>query len=154
MIMEQPTMGFLTPEFLSLIGGSLVGFIFRHMAEKRQNDKELFERLIAANKQTTSNQDKAAQRVPIDLGKGIRQIIVLSILFATLIAPFILPFFGVPTFIEVDARSPETMLGLIPEYTQKFFVEINGFLYTSENRQILVSIIGFYFGSAAASNKS
>ena len=154
MIMEQPTMGFLTPEFLSLIGGSLVGFIFRHMAEKRQNDKELFERLIAANKQTTSNQDKAAQRVPIDLGKGIRQIIVLSILFATLIAPFILPFFGVPTFIEVDARSPETMLGLIPEYTQKFFVEINGFLYTSENRQILVSIIGFYFGSAAASAKS
>lgn len=154
MIMEQPTMGFLTPEFLSLIGGSLVGFIFRHMAEKRQNDKELFERLIAANKQTTSNQDKAAERVPIDLGKGIRQIIVLSILFATLIAPFILPFFGVPTFIEVDARSPETMLGLIPEYTQKFFVEINGFLYTSENRQILVSIIGFYFGSAAASNKS
>lgn len=152
--MEQPTMGFLTPEFLSLIGGSLVGFIFRHMAEKRQNDKELFERLIAANKQTTSNQDKAAQRVPIDLGKGIRQIIVLSILFATLIAPFILPFFGVPTFIEVDARSPETMLGLIPEYTQKFFVEINGFLYTSENRQILVSIIGFYFGSAAASAKS
>lgn len=147
-------MGFLTPEFLSLIGGSLVGFIFRHMAEKRQNDKELFERLIAANKQTTSNQDKAAQRVPIDLGKGIRQIIVLSILFATLIAPFILPFFGVPTFIEVDARSPETMFGLIPEYTQKFFVEINGFLYTSENRQILVSIIGFYFGSAAASAKS
>jgi hypothetical protein len=152
--MEQPTMGFLTPEFLSLIGGSLVGFIFRHMAEKRQNDKELFERLIAANKQTTSNQDKAAQRVPIDLGKGIRQIIVLSILFATLIAPFILPFFGVPTFIEVDAHSPETMFGLIPEYTQKFFVEINGFLYTSENRQILVSIIGFYFGSAAASAKS
>jgi hypothetical protein len=152
--MEQPTMGFLTPEFLSLIGGSLVGFIFRHMAEKRQNDKELFERLIAANAQTTSNQDKAAQRVPIDLGKGIRQIIVLSILFATLIAPFILPFFGVPTFIEVDARSPETMFGLIPEYTQKFFVEINGFLYTSENRQILVSIIGFYFGSAAASAKS
>jgi hypothetical protein len=43
--MEQPVMGFLTPEFLSLIGGSLVGFIFRHMAEKRQNDKEIFERI-------------------------------------------------------------------------------------------------------------
>jgi hypothetical protein len=152
--MEQPVMGFLTPEFLSLIGGSLVGFIFRHMAEKRQNDKEIFERLIAANAQTTNNQDKAALRVPIDLGKGIRQIIVLSILFATLIAPFILPFFGVPTFIEVDAKNPEGMFGLVPEYTQKFFVEINGFLYTSENRQILVSIIGFYFGSAAASAKS
>jgi hypothetical protein len=37
---------------------------------------------------------------------------------------------------------------------KKYFVEINGYLFTSENRQILLSIVGFYFGSAAASNKS
>ena len=147
-------MSFLTPEFLSLIGGSLVGFLFRYSAEKRQNDKELFERLIASNKQTTENQDKAAARVPVDIGRGIRQLIVLTVLFATLIAPFILPFFGVPTFIEVDQVNPEGLLGVIPEYTKKFFVEVNGFIYTSENRQILVRIIGFYFGSAAAANKS
>ena len=147
-------MSFLTPEFLSLIGGSLVGFLFRYSAEKRQNDKELFERLIASNKQTTENQDKAAARVPVDIGRGIRQLIVLTVLFATLIAPFILPFFGVPTFIEVDQVNPEGLLGVIPEYTKKFFVEVNGFIYTSENRQILVSIIGFYFGSAAAAHKS
>lgn len=147
-------MSFLTPEFLSLIGGSLVGFLFRYSAEKRQNDKELFERLIASNKQTTENQDKAAARVPVDIGRGIRQLIVLTVLFATLVAPFILPFFGVPTFIEVDQVNPEGLLGVIPEYTKKFFVEVNGFIYTSENRQILVSIIGFYFGSAAAANKS
>jgi len=151
--MEAP-IGFLTPEFLSLIGGSLVGFIFRHMAEKRQNEKEAFERLMAANQRTTENQDKAVERVPVDLGRGIRQLIVLSVLFSTLLAPFILPFFGVPTFIEVDQATPEGLFGLFPTYTKKFFVEVNGFLYTSENRQILVSIIGFYFGSAAASNKS
>ena len=147
-------MSFLTPEFLSLIGGSLVGFLFRYSAEKRQNDKELFERLIASNKQTTENQDKAAARVPVDIGRGIRQLIVLTVLFATLIAPFILPFFGVPTFIEVDQVNPEGLLGVIPEYTKKFFVEINGYLFTSENRQILLSVIGWYFGSAAAGNKS
>jgi hypothetical protein len=152
--MQEQTMGFLTPEFLSLIGGSLVGFLFRHMAEKRQNEKEVFERLIALNKQSNENFEKAATRVPIDVGKGIRQLIVLSVLFATLIAPFILPFFGVPTFIEIDQRKPEGFFGFFPETTQKFLVEINGFLYTAENRQILVSIIGFYFGSAAASAKS
>jgi len=27
-------------------------------------------------------------------------------------------------------------------------------LFTQENRQILVSIVGFYFGSAAAGNKT
>lgn len=144
----------ISPELISLVAGSATGFLFRYLAEKRQDQKEIFERLITANKQTTDNQDKAAKRVPIDVGKGIRQLIVLSILFATLLAPFILPFFGLPTFVEVDSNSPEGWFGLVPATTNKYFVEINGFLFASETRQILVSIIGFYFGSAAAANKS
>jgi hypothetical protein len=144
----------ISPELISLVGGAATGFLFRYMAQKSQDQKEIFERLIAANKQTTENQDKAAQRVPLDMGKGIRQLIVLSVLFATLLAPFILPFFGLPTFVEVDATTPEGLFGLIPQSTKKYFVEINGFLFASETRQILVSIVGFYFGSAAASNKS
>jgi hypothetical protein len=144
----------ISPELISLVGGAATGFLFRYMAQKSQDQKEIFERLIAANKQTTENQDKAAQRVPLDVGKGIRQLIVLAVLFATLLAPFILPFFGLPTFVEVDATTPEGLFGLIPESTRKYFVEINGFLFASETRQILVSIVGFYFGSAAASNKS
>jgi hypothetical protein len=141
-------------ELISLIGGSLTGFLFKFMAQKSQDQKEIFERLIAANKQTTENQDKAAQRVPIDIGKGVRQLIVLTMLFGTIAAPFILPFFGVPTFVEVDTTNPEGLFGLIPETSKKYFVEVNGFLYTSENRQILVSIVGFYFGTAAAGRKS
>lgn len=144
----------ISPELISLVGGAATGFLFRYMAQKSQDQKEIFERLIAANKQTTENQDKAAQRVPLDVGKGIRQLIVLSVLFATLLAPFILPFFGLPTFVEVDATTPEGLFGLVPQSTRKYFVEINGFLFASETRQILVSIVGFYFGSAAASNKS
>jgi hypothetical protein len=124
------------------------------MAQKAQDQKEMFNQLMAANKQTTENQDKAVQRVPLDVGRVVRQIIVLSVLFATFLAPFVLPFFGIPTFVEVDAKTPEGLFGLIPESTRKFFVEINGYLFTFENRQILLSIIGFYFGSAAASNKS
>jgi hypothetical protein len=141
-------------ELISLIGGSLTGFIFRFMAQKSQDQKEIFERLITANKQTTDNQEKAAKRVPLDVGKGVRQLIVLTVLFGTIAAPFILPFFGVPTFVEVDSSNPEALFGLIPETTKKYFVEINGYLYTSENRQILVAIVGFYFGTAAAGRKS
>lgn len=143
-----------TPELISLVGGAATGFLFRYMAQKAQDQKEIFERLIAANKQTTENQDKAVKRVPLDLGKGIRQLIVLAILFATLLAPFILPFFGLPTFVEVDAQNPEGLFGLIPATTRKYFVEVNGFIYATETRQILVSIVGFYFGTAAAGNKS
>jgi hypothetical protein len=144
----------ISTELISLIGGGATGFLFRYMAQKSQDQKEMFNQLMAANKQTTENQDKAVQRVPLDVGRVVRQIIVLSVLFATFLAPFVLPFFGIPTFVEVDAKTPEGLFGLIPESTRKFFVEINGYLFTSENRQILLSIIGFYFGSAAASNKS
>ena len=106
---------------------------------------------MAANARTIDNQNKAVERVGIDVGRGVRQVIVLSTLFATFLAPFVLPFFGVPTFVEVDA-SQTNLFG--PDVLRKYFVEINGFLFTSENRQILLSIVGFYFGSAAASNKS
>ena len=67
----------ISTELVSLVGGAATGFLFRYMAQKSQDLKEIFERLIAANKQTTENQDKAAQRVPLDTGKGIRQLIVL-----------------------------------------------------------------------------
>lgn len=138
-------------ELLSMLGGSAVGFLFRFIAQKSQDQKEMFQQMMAANKQTTDNQQKAVERVPLDMGKGVRQIIVLSTLFATFLAPFVLPFFGVPTFVEVDATQTN-FLG--PDVLRKYFVEINGFLFTSENRQILLSIVGFYFGSAAAANKS
>jgi hypothetical protein len=142
------------PELISLIGGSAVGFLFKFMAQKAQDQKEMFNRLIEANKRTTENQDKAAERVPLDVGKGVRQLIVLSVLFGTLLAPFILPFFGVPTFVEVDTNTSEGLFGLIPATAKKYFVEVNGFVYASETRQILVSIVGFYFGTAAATNRS
>lgn len=141
-------------ELMSLLGGGLAGFVFRYLAQKAQDQKELFERALLGNKQTTENQNLAAARVSIDAGKVVRQVIVLTVLFSTLAAPFILPFFGVPTFVEVDTNNPEALFGLIPETSRKIFIEINGFLYTSENRQILVSIVGFYFGSAVGGNKS
>jgi hypothetical protein len=141
-------------ELLSMLGGGLVGFLFRYLAQRSADQKELFTRLIESNKLTTENQDRAVQRVPIDTGRTVRQIIVLTVLFGAFAAPFILPFFGVPTFIEVDIKDPEGLFGLLPETTKKAFVQLNGFFWASENRQILLSIVGFYFGSAAASNKS
>ena len=137
-------------ELISMIGGGATGFLFKYMAQKSADQKQMFEQLIKANQQTTENQDKAVQRVSIDAGRIVRQIIVLTVLFGAFAAPFILPFFGVPTFIEVDVKNPEGLFGLIPETSRKVFVEVNGFFWSSENRQILLSIVGFYFGTAAA----
>lgn len=142
------------PELLSLIAGSAVGFIFRYMAEKRKAEEENFKRLIELNEKTNKNQNDAVQRVPIDAGKAVRQLIVLAVLFGTIVAPFVLPFFGIPTVVEVSRTNPELFFGLIPETKETLFHYVSGYLFTQENRQILVSIVGFYFGSAAASSKS
>lgn len=133
-----------------MVGGGFTGFLFKYMAQKSADQKEMFNQLIQSNKQTTDNQNQAAQRVPLDAGRVVRQIIVLTVLFGAFAAPFILPFFGVPTFVEVDVKNPEGLFGLFPASARKAFVEINGFFWTSENREVLLSIVGFYFGTAAA----
>lgn len=141
-------------ELLTLIGGSATGFLFRYMAEKRAAEQENFKRLLDLNNFNESSREKAAKRVPIDAGKAVRQIIVLAVLFGTIAAPFVLPFFGIPTIVEVNQTHPEILFGLIPQTTETIFQTVNGYLFTTENRQILLAIVGFYFGSATAGNKS
>ena len=92
---------FLTPEFLSLIGGSITGFIFKTMAEKRLDDKARFERTLSLIDKRTEVADAAVNRIGVEAGKVVRRIIVLCILFGTIIAPFILPFFSIPTVVEL-----------------------------------------------------
>jgi hypothetical protein len=141
-------------ELLTLIGGSATGFLFRYMAEKRVAEQENFKRLMEMNKAGEESRSAAAQRVPLDAGKAVRQIIVLAVLFGTIAAPFVLPFFGIPTVVEVVQTHPEILFGLIPETKETIFQSVTGYLFTQENRQILLAIVGFYFGSATAGNKT
>ena len=137
---------FLTPEFLTLIGSSLTGFLFKFMAEKRQDQKEIFARMIAASKRQDESQDLAVARVGIEAGKAIRRLIVVTILFGTIMAPFILPFFGIPTVVEITETEPSFFgIGGGQRIT---FHEIYGYLFTEQNRQVLLAIVGFYFGQA------
>ena len=145
----------LTTEFLSLVGGSLTGFLFRTMAEKRQNEKERFERTLSLIDKRTEVANAAVQRVSVDAGKRVRRFIVLCILFGTILAPFILPFFNIPTIVEIEEtkNAPLDLFGLFGTNTYISFETINGYLFTTENRQILVTIVGFYFGNASAKAK-
>tara|TARA_R110000824_G_scaffold137333_1_gene301414 strand:+ start:2341 stop:2793 length:453 start_codon:yes stop_codon:yes gene_type:complete len=146
---------FLTPEFLSLIGGSITGFIFKTMAEKRLDDKARFERTLSLIDKRTEVADAAVNRIGVEAGKVVRRIIVLCILFGTIIAPFILPFFSIPTVVELEETryAPLDFFGLFGTNTYISFQTINGYLFTTENRQILVTIVGFYFGNASAKSR-
>ena len=139
----------LTPEFLTLIASSATGFLFRFWSEKRKDQKELFERAMATSKRQDESADLAVKRVGVDAGKVVRRTIVMTILFGTILAPFILPFFGIPTVVEVTEKS-EPFLGIFGGGERIKFQEIYGYLFTNENRQILLTVVGFYFGNASA----
>tara|TARA_Y100000310_G_C20569024_1_gene757021 strand:- start:515 stop:958 length:444 start_codon:yes stop_codon:yes gene_type:complete len=139
---------FLTPEFLTLIGSSLTGFLFRYWSEKRKDQTELFKRAMTKSKRQDNSADSAKGRVGISAGKVVRRSIVVTVLFGTIIAPFILPFFGIPTVVEVTETSG-SFFGLFGGNTSVKFQEVYGYLFTEENRQILLTIVGFYFGNAA-----
>ena len=143
----------LNPEMLSLLTGSVTGFIFKSMAEKRKNDHEKFMRAMQAQEASDDSANQAAQRVSDAGGKLVRRVIVICILFATIVAPFIIAFNdGITTVVE----HTETVYGwwdilkLFPE-EKTLFTEVDGFLFTPENRNILVTIVGFYFGQAVKS---
>lgn len=143
----------MTEQLISLLGGGVTGFLFKYWAQRAEDQKQLFEQMLKANNQTTDNQDKAAQRVGIDVGKNVRRLIVLACLFAVVAAPFVLPFFGIPTFVEYTQNQPSSIFGMIPETTRRYFVEVPGYFLAEENRQVLLAVVGFYFGSAAGGNK-
>ena len=142
-------MDFLSPDFLSLLTGSATGFLFKAMAERRAQDQERFKMGIAEKE--NENADAAVSRVSIDAGKLVRRFIVLCIMFGTILAPFIIAYSdGVTTVVEHESTvyKPWDLLGLFGEEKVRTYTPVEGYLYTEENRQILVTIVGFYFGTA------
>lgn len=141
-------------ELISLIGGAVTGFIFRLIAAKSEESRNRFNRMMKAIDKSDESADKAAKRDG-DVGKAVRQFIVVSVIFSIVISPFVMAILGIPTYLEVDYNNGGSILGLIGEdVSSKAFVEISGNLITSEIRQCLIAVTGFYFGSASASNKS
>ncbi len=121
------------------------------MAERRAQDQERFEMAMGVAEKENEHADAAVQRVGIDAGKLVRRFIVLCIMFGTIIAPFIIAYSdGVTTVVEHESTvyKPWDLLGLFGEEKVRTYTPVEGYLYTEENRQILVTIVGFYFGTA------
>ena len=144
----------MTLELITMIGGTIVGFIFRYLAERAKERHELFKRAIAWKAAEDESADKAAKRVPVDVGKWVRRAIVMSVLFGVILAPFVLSLLGYSTVVEVETQSPEWLFGLFGGGTEVLFVELDGYLMVPEVRQTLTAIVGFYFGNASAAAKT
>ena len=141
-------------ELITMIGGSITGFIFRYLAERAKERHEIYKRAIGIKSAEDDSADKAANRVPVDVGKWVRRAIVCVILFGVVIAPFILSLLGLSTIVQVEETGAEYLFGLFGGGTEIAFVEMKGFLMSAEVRQTLTAIVGFYFGNATAAAKT
>jgi hypothetical protein len=137
-------------EILSLVGGALSGFIMKMMAQAAADKAAQFEMFIKTIQAADASADLAVKRVPNDkAGNWIRRIIVISILFGVILAPFILALMGKPVIVEVQ-EPVKQFLGFIAYGGKTKFYEMGGYLLIPEVRQSLLAIIGFYFGQSSA----
>ena len=130
-----------------MFGGSVVGFFFKIVAKRAENEQKRFEMLMKEKEAADISADKAVERVSVDAGKWVRRLIVVSVLFGVILAPFVVTFFNHPIVVE-ELVTRKILWGLLGTKTEPMFVEVEGYLLVPEIRQALTAIIGFYFGQA------
>lgn len=141
-------------ELMTMIGGGITGFIFRYLAERAKERQQQFEMLMQKEKLAEETRVAASQREAGDSGKFIRRMIVISILFGVILAPFVLSLMGKTTIVEIDEEKASFLFGLFGGGTETKLIELPSYLLVPEVRQSLMAIIGYYFGSATAAAKS
>jgi len=132
---------------MTMAGGSLVGFFFKLVAKRAENEQKRFEMFMKEKELADESADKAIKRVGVDAGKWVRRLIVVSVLFGVILAPFVVTFFNHPIVVE-ELVTRKILWGLLGTRTEPVFIEIEGYLLVPEIRQALTAIIGFYFGQA------
>ena len=130
-----------------MAGGSLVGFFFKLVAKRAENEQKRFEMFMKEKEFADASADKAVQRVGVDAGKWVRRLIVVSVLFGVILAPFVVTFLNHPIVVE-ELITRKILWGLLGTKTEPVFIEVEGYLLVPEIRQALTAIIGFYFGQA------
>ena len=134
----------MSTELLAMLGGGASGFMFKLIGTLVQNQAAVTEGLIKKQKASDDSADAAAARVDA-FGAWTRRIIVFTVLFGVIIAPFIL------------AHSDEGVT-VATEYSKWFgfskgvtYETLHGYIILPEIKTAIISIISFYFGSAAVS---
>jgi hypothetical protein len=131
----------MSTELLAMLGGGASGFIFKLVGTLVQNQAAVTEGLIKKQKASDDSADAAAARVDA-FGAWTRRVIVFTVLFGVIIAPFIL------------AHSEEGVT-VATEYSKWFgfskgvtYETLHGYIILPEIKTAIISIISFYFGSA------
>lgn len=130
----------MSMELISLLGGSVAGFVMRFMAAQAESQARAFERMVGAQEAADKSAELARAHAP---GSWVRRVIAMAILFAVVVAPFILALLDVPVVVEGE-KAWWDIFGLFTGSWET----VSGFILLPEVRQGMVALIGFYFGSS------
>ena len=131
----------MSMELIAMLGGGVSGFVMKLIAAQAQSQSRLLEMQLAKQKAA----DQSAQLASGRGGVWVRRLFVACILFAVILAPFILSLLNTPVTIEKGA--PKGLLGFIG-IGGGGWKSLEGFVILPEVRQSMLAIVGFYFGSS------
>ena len=129
----------MTTELIAMLGGGVSGFVMKLIATQMQSQTMLFEQMIAEQTAADDSADRAADR---EGGVWVRRFLVVSTVFAIVIAPFVFAFTDVGITIQNESNG---FLGLFKRIR---WDTVQGFVILPEIRQTALAIVGFYFGSS------
>ena len=129
----------MTPELIAMLGGGISGFVMKLIGAQMESQARQFERMITYQQEADDSADAAAKR---DGGVLVRRFLVVSTVFAIVIAPFVFAWTDVGVTI---GREPNGLLGLFKSLK---WDTVQGFVILPEIRQTALAIVGFYFGSS------
>tara|TARA_B100000497_G_C7560495_1_gene338197 strand:- start:420 stop:818 length:399 start_codon:yes stop_codon:yes gene_type:complete len=129
----------MTPELIAMLGGGVSGFVMKLVGAQMENQARQFERMLGKQQGADASADAAAKR---NAGVLVRRFLVVSTVFAIVIAPFVFAWTDVGISI---GRETNGFLGL---FRGVKWDTVQGFVILPEIRQTALAIVGFYFGSS------
>lgn len=141
-----------TPELLSLLGGGLAGFVFKHWAQQAADRQQITELLIKQQQSNDASADKASKRDQSESGKWIRRFLVVSVMAGIILFPFLLTLLHEPTVVS-ETTPVRSFLGLFEWGGREKFYELYGYFISPEMRTAVLGIIGYYFGNSSATRR-
>ena len=76
----------MTPELIAMLGGGVSGFVMKLVGAQMENQARQFERMIGKQQGADASADAAAKR---EGGVLVRRFLVVSTVFAIIVAPFV-----------------------------------------------------------------
>ena len=122
-----------------MLGGGVSGFVMKLVGAQMENQARQFERMLGKQQGADASADAAAKR---NAGVLVRRFLVVSTVFAIVIAPFVFAWTDVGVSI---GRETNGFLGLFKGVQ---WDTVQGFVILPEIRQTALAIVGFYFGSS------